>query len=971
MVCLAGPNVSPGLPPDECYPGTTLADDYSVPHLYALVTQITKGEVALIDLTGQVVVDLDAGAPGYNFMPVGSQPVDITSSPEGVASFVGVAQVGRTGIYALPSATMFTQSPTVRSWPGCSLPSRPGAMSVVVVPPPEGLTGDDLTAWLDGDHDPACASPNFAVDTLGVAPYNLGLDAKHPHGSFWTERSRPGARKLIVALPDEGDLLVIDAQRLLDRDEGSFDPCPVERRIKLEIDLPATAQLPGTASGPVCPAATEPANSSSCTQVPPKEITYDTDFSPTPKAFAMSGSTLYITDETAPVVHKVNLADPCSPTETAPLLPSSYDDPKRPVYTDAIAISPLTNDRKRFAYVVDSKQGSLMVFDVSDPSSNGTAPPRTPLVRPRADFFPFSPRDRLGLSAPVKDVTFIHRDIPYTDADGYLTTGVLCNPDTTKTEIGDGYRTSADFTTGAGPRLLRGTFGVAALTNGQVVVIDVDDLDAPCRGDKGNTLPTYVTGCEACATGGASDAQRQGTTGEDSCRVVVPHEVRSAYYVESNADTGPHQPTFQSFPLLYSEGNVVEVGNTAEGIKAPMLLGPPPDDTGGQASEKDPQSWALDRSGTLTTFSSVFQLADHNFIVPDIREPRVHTDQDWTVIYEGVIPGFAGQVIRLNLDATDDAERGAFDRNGVFCDRGVVDHDAARLIGARILGVDASTTDTNIQETLDNWAAQHADHLQITNELIDEADPYWTSPEGTCSYVACRATFGTAANPSQYREFPIVNAYEDGVTLESVNIIDKTDPDQKRPITPKCCFSSMLLSYQVRASRTWLAMGSGSGFQHHMTVAAEDTPRGKAYRCVEAGIDRTTGAVCDNSLQLRNGRVYQYEWRSALIGKKDPDGNQIQDDHFALTSKYLFRNSQMMFGVRSGDTPSVRDMYFFWHMQGGFYGLEVSVGRGSALVAPQSLKLVPSTGELMISDGSLQGLVLVEMGNQSVSRSFF
>jgi hypothetical protein len=409
---------------------------------------------------------------------------------------------------------------------------------------------------------------------------------------------------------------------------------------------------------------------------------------------------------------------------------------------------------------------------------------------------------------------------------------------------------------------------------------------------------------------------------------------------------------------LYSEGNVVQTDATDEGHKAPMLLGPGPTD--------DKPDWVMLRSESQVEYSAAFAKADHNFIVPDIREPRVHTDQDWTVIYEGVIPGFNGQVIRLNLDTADEAERGAFDRNGVFCDRGVVDREAARLIGARVLGEDASTTDANIKNTLDSWAEQHRDHLQITNELPDEADPYWTHPEaeGTCSFISCRATFGTAANPSQYREFPIVNAYEDAVTLDAVDIIDKTDPAKQRRITPKCCFSSMLLSYQVRASRTWLATGSGTGFQHHMTVAAEDTPRGKAYRCVEAGIDRTTGAVCDNALQLRNGRVYQYEWRSAT----QPQGAPTQ---FALNSPYLFHNSQMMFGVRSGDTPSLRDMYFFWHMQGGFYGLEVSVGRGSALVAPQSLRVVPSTGELMISDGSLQGLVLVEMGNESVSRSFF
>ncbi|MFO0659486.1 MAG: hypothetical protein U0165_06615 [Polyangiaceae bacterium] len=670
-----------------------------------------------------------------------------------------------------------------------------------MVPPPDGPR---VMTSLDEDHDPACASPNFAVDTLGVDPYNFTYAKEHPRGSFWNERSNPGARKLVVALPDEGDLLVIDAQRLLDREEGSFDPCPVERRIKLQVDLPATSQLPGTASGLVCPAAPETTPSNACVEVPPKEITYDTVFAPTPKAFAMSGSTLYISDTTAPVIHRVNLADPCSLVETAPLLPSSYDDPKRPVYTDALSVSPLTHDGKRFAYAVDQAQGSVMVFDVSDPSASGS-PPRTPLVRPRADFFPFSPRDRLGLSSPVKDITFVQRDIPYTDSNGYLTTGVLCNPDTTKTEIGDGYRTSADFTTGAGPRTLRGTFGVAALTNGQVVVIDVDDLDAPCRGYHASTdpkseitpEPTYVTGCEACATGGAGDSTRQGTTGENSCRVVVPHEIRSGYFIDNNTYTGPHQPTFQAFPLLYSDGNVVETGQSEDGKKAPMLLGPPPPPS--NATNKT--LWTVDRSGNTTSFDASFNLAEHNFVIADDQEPRVHVDQDWSVTYEGVIPGFAGQQVRLNLDAAEQAERGAFDRNGVFCDRGVVDRAAARLIVARLLEDKADSTDPAIKDKLDKQAAVYADHFEITSELLDEADPYWTSPEGTCTYVACRATFGTAADPTRAREFPILEAYEDGVTLEVSDIIDRTDPDKKRTISPKCCFSSMLQSYQAPEHR--------------------------------------------------------------------------------------------------------------------------------------------------------------------------
>ena len=45
--------------------------------LHAFVTQMTRGEVAVIDLNEETVVDLNPSKPGFNFIPVGAVPVDI------------------------------------------------------------------------------------------------------------------------------------------------------------------------------------------------------------------------------------------------------------------------------------------------------------------------------------------------------------------------------------------------------------------------------------------------------------------------------------------------------------------------------------------------------------------------------------------------------------------------------------------------------------------------------------------------------------------------------------------------------------------------------------------------------------------------------------------------------------------------------------------------------------------------------
>lgn len=72
-------------------------------HLFALVTQTLRGEVAVVDLSAGKVVDLDSSTPGFRFIPVGKNPIDIVSTPGGVASFVGVADVGKEGIFAIPT----------------------------------------------------------------------------------------------------------------------------------------------------------------------------------------------------------------------------------------------------------------------------------------------------------------------------------------------------------------------------------------------------------------------------------------------------------------------------------------------------------------------------------------------------------------------------------------------------------------------------------------------------------------------------------------------------------------------------------------------------------------------------------------------------------------------------------------------------------------------------------------------------
>src|SRR5690606_39419975 len=52
------------------------------------------------------------------------------------------------------------------------------------------------------------------------------------------ETLSPGARKLLVALPLESKLVVLDAQEILSRQPGTYGPCHVEAELILSAEVP-------------------------------------------------------------------------------------------------------------------------------------------------------------------------------------------------------------------------------------------------------------------------------------------------------------------------------------------------------------------------------------------------------------------------------------------------------------------------------------------------------------------------------------------------------------------------------------------------------------------------------------------------------------------------------------------------------------------------------------------------------------
>ncbi|XXT23723.1 hypothetical protein WME94_19480 [Sorangium sp. So ce429] len=920
FVCLAidrpdpdKPGVMRSLPITDCsYRTADSPSDFQVdaadggeaklPHLYALVTQTSRGEVAVIDMTTErsPIVDHDTGTPGASFLPVGAQPVDIVATPGGTASFVAVAEPGREGIFALPSAKVLPRGgcpvSSLSSWPSCSLGSAPGEILLVSDPPgPDGK----LRSSCSGDYDVEPTSPGEAAasgDACGSANGDLSQEGL-------------GRQKLIVSMPELGGFAVIDAQTLLEDEryaEGGFAPCEVERWVPLQVSLPPAAPPDSAPHGPECAA---PAASVTSAQAVEK---------PRPAGLALSGDRLFVADLDAPVIHVVDLPTPCEPLELPPLLPASTLDPERVVTTSRVAVSQASPpDFRRYLYAVDAGDGSVMVFDVSDGALG-----RAPLSRSHAEWNPFQPPDRIRLPAPVRDLAVVQREAPATlPATGVAPQGIRCDPDpklrtcdssVASCDIETLYRTSAERDAGAGPLKLRGSFAYLVLTNGQVAIVDVDDLDAACRG------PAVGSARAGCAEGASpGDNEPLVTSGEASCNVVIPHALRSANYVVTSDGSGQLEPGVQGLPILYDRtGTVVPLSANSPKMRATFP-------SEGTASPALALAVGGQREAIVATDRGETDVDDQGLVLRsgepqhaltmNLEDPRVHlVNETWIATYEGVLPGFTRTFVHFDGDAVRSAD-------ARFCRRGVQSRASVeeQLLAA---GVEAGEAAAR--------AAGLADFVQVTSALPGEDAAHWAQPDASgCSFEACNARYGSVITSRP--GLRIAEAYEDHLTLES------RDPAVDDVALAACCFSGEV-QLGVRTGGQWLVRSNAVGFLHHVVADPE------TGRCRNA---------CDERLARLNGRVVH-----------TPEDGRVIDGALGAFTSPMFR-----FAI-TGGAPE-QDMQFRFTTQGAFTPLLVELSDNVEL-QPQAIRLVPATGELAVTDGSLQGLILLSARSVGVARRF-
>jgi hypothetical protein len=787
-------------------------------HLYAVVTQTTPGELGVVDLTAGNVIDIDKSTPGVNFIPVGADPTDVAVAPyDAPFTFVSSRDPNKMAIYAIDNRRLLgtstgTSPPpplTLTDLMACSLPQPPEALAIAPYVPADGGVAADgggptnsyaLVVLLAG-------SPSGPATVLTLDP--SVLTAATP-GSLTPCASLSGAvlaaRALSADFPSSWDAgpawpdgVPYEASGPTPVPQCPSMAVPDSGEIEAEIDASDDA-APDAGAALVAP--TDAGSSAQAVyELPPAP--------PHPTSIAMRNDLplLYVADEAVPVIHVVDLSDPTNPIERAPLLATSLVEPGRQVAVGAIAISPPTRDYKTYLYAVDARQGSLMVYDITDPANS----PHTPLQRPHPELNPLALPDRLTFSAPVATVAFAEHDWPLpspltspTDSI-HQYTGLLCNPNPNAhpdagafLDLGAYYR--ADQTsriqptdTQGGtiqtlPTRLRGVFGFVTLSNGNVVTIDVDDWDAPCRrpdpmaegvvADPSDPTIKYDAGLTGVLdfpepSPGPGDldpyhapiaynsaiSESPPVSLEAFFPVSVPHRLRSNQLLRNDPTNGVHVPYLIGVPQLFNASGAPVSTTGVAGEANPLLLPAPLppgfiDPTWVQnPTEPNPSARTL-ISPLLESASAAgasipsalfpsFTVANSPGVRVSFDDPTAHQDQDWTVTYEGAIPTVNGIAVTIASAKQPESAPGAYETlilsaPGIgFCERGIEDWSIGQTRVSQLLQALASAqlpappafqftgTPPPPVAPLSQWTA---DYVEFADDLLVSTDPYWSEP---------------------------------------------------------------------------------------------------------------------------------------------------------------------------------------------------------------------------------------------------
>jgi hypothetical protein len=1038
----SGTNVGTPIPAipvtlDHCAPVPVGVDPTTVPfNLVALVTQRQHGELAAVNLTLGRVIDASRALPGLNFLPVGQNPTDVVITPDAQKVFVSAAETNKPAIYMLPTTQILGDSevlaePTqaaeqlqLPTWPVCALPQAPGRMvlvptnattssdgsvqqgyEIVVSMPGNGVDEDALVGVIDtaafDSIAPGSLEPCPITSTIHVAEAKSALPTSWTAGPAWP-----------IGLPyvDSGvDLFAMPAAAGCSGSDcyaHTADAASPQPSLNMQLPLwqcPGLAHTPDSLDAGV-------ATSALATTIGGQAHA---------NAMATDGRYVWIGDDVMPFIHVIDATVAGTLKEIAPLVTSSLVDPSRVVTTGDIAVSPVTRDFKRYLYAVDN-QGSLMAYDVTDPV-NG---PRTPLTRPNSELEPLQPPDRISTGGVVSTITFARHDFPIPAQTGGATqTGLLCNPNPNAGDVSDPnavannpgieYRANGSVSVVLGPKRLRGVFAFATLANGQVVAIDVDDWDAPCRrplvvtsaaqaGSIAIPEPSATSGSDvdpyhAPISGGTitTDGGTQWVSTETMWPIIQPNRVRSYNVIEDDLTgiTGLHDPNVTTTPQLLINGSPASVAASNYTVMTAAMP-----EFYSTACITAVASGNAD-GGTCPVAPSP-NATPNVFMAHDV--PDVHVDQTWNIVYEGALPGFSG--VAGNLTTTDNYATMTLSMppGGSFCARGVEDQRLGlqRLVAMKVEDASIAKTKDDVSFVPVAFDQRVGDYVQFTDDLlgapdasagatIPTDDQWWHEDQACWNNVAngtlassngnatqslatqrqatCIAKFGAyGADQNPQRDFPILEAYDGHVVLGRYDYLDPQNrPTNGRIIAPRdasvhedfelaqCCFHDQA-HFNVRTGAEWVALGGTTGYLHHIV------PDPNAQNaCVQS---------CNAQLVLASSRVPELAIATPTTKLMTPPNRN---------SPFALRNPAFSFympaPVVTGDaaltqySTMVRDDTWQFSTRGQYTSQSVALTTSNTSVLPQSSMFVAPLGAIAIVDASANGIFIIDLNTLAVS----
>ena len=172
-------------------------------HLMAVVTQLGRGELAVVDLTAGNVVDEDKSTPGIKFITVGAIPTDVAVAPDARMTFVSSADPDKPALYGIDNRRLLGDSTGLAIAPlkltdlfACALPQPPGNLTVTALAGGQYEIVAILRPWAGQPAKVVTLDPTALLEGAGLDDAGAGVEA----GSL-TPCTVVGATALSGSLP--------------------------------------------------------------------------------------------------------------------------------------------------------------------------------------------------------------------------------------------------------------------------------------------------------------------------------------------------------------------------------------------------------------------------------------------------------------------------------------------------------------------------------------------------------------------------------------------------------------------------------------------------------------------------------------------------------------------------------------------------------------------------------------------------